>query len=552
MKLQRTLTLLRTATLTLAAAAATVALDAGPASAAAKRTHEDPTRGFKVTVEDWFEAIPPKLTADESYVVAAWYADQAKYASQLRPCLRMTWFATAKTGTVTPSGSGPRVEPEEEGPPRLEFPGQQKATCLDEVLDQYLGRYGPYYGAVGAAGERWSEAERVKTRSKVEAQVIEINVPSKRKKKKGESAPRWYLMAARLMLDRAGETIEVGFYATCEVDAAGKLAPVFLSAVKSFATLEEYSDSRNLAAGQELSDDPEEMRRQIHRSKVIEGWGAVDTEHYVVLYDQEVKKALAATIGEQIEAIRAQIYEKMFPPDKPITALSVVRVCKDPTQYFAYGGGGGSAGYWSPSDKELVFYDDGTKDSIRVLYHEAFHQYIHYSVGDFAPHSWFNEGHGDYFFGHDYKGGKFHLGEASWRKGTSKALKNRSDLPPLKEWLRWTQRQYYGGNTAKLTGLDNYALGWDFIYFLRTTRKKEYQGILDTYFQTLKACLTKARTWREDYEKALEEWRKDPSLPAPSPPTSDIGGPEEWLETALVAGFEGVDIDQLQKDWLND
>ena len=39
------------------------------------------------------------------------------------------------------------------------------------------------------------------------------------------------------------------------------------------------------------------------------------------------------------------------------------------------------------------------RDSLLVLYHEAFHQYIYYAVGEVAPHDWFNEGHGDYFSG---------------------------------------------------------------------------------------------------------------------------------------------------------
>jgi len=57
------------------------------------------------------------------------------------------------------------------------------------------------------------------------------------------------------------------------------------------------------------------------------------------------------------------------------------------------------------------------KDSLRVLYHEAFHQYIHYAVGDVAPHSWFNEGHGDYFAGHNYRGRKFKSDVFRWRTG---------------------------------------------------------------------------------------------------------------------------------------
>ena len=53
--------------------------------------------------------------------------------------------------------------------------------------------------------------------------------------------------------------------------------------------------------------------------------------------------------------------------------------------------------------------------TLAVLYHEAFHQYIYYSVGKVAPHSWFNEGHGDYYAGARYADKKFTIRPFAWR-----------------------------------------------------------------------------------------------------------------------------------------
>jgi hypothetical protein len=292
----------------------------------------------------------------------------------------------------------------------------------------------------------------------------------------------------------------------------------------------------------------------VKKKKVIAGWKYMDSpkKQYAMVYNGAVKDDLIKDIGEQIEGIRAQVYEKMFPPDKPITAVGVIRVCKDREEYMAYGGSGGSAGYWQWTQGELVFYKDSVNpnDALRVLYHEAFHQYIFYSVGALSPHSWFNEGHGDFFAGHNYKGaGRFELGEFAWRKDLAATLKRTKRTAPLKEWLHWDQSQYYGQNHANLDGGDNYALGWNFIYFLRTTKKPEYQGILDRYFNTLKGLVTKARA---DRKAARDKAKAAGQEPEPEIPEgyANMAYEARWCETALDEGFKGVDIDQLDKDWL--
>ena len=122
------------------------------------------------------------------------------------------------------------------------------------------------------------------------------------------------------------------------------------------------------------------------RSKLVRGWTADDTKNYIVIYDTKDRPLIRLICGE-LEAMRAE-YERLFPSVQPVKAVSAVRVCKDEAEYKQYGGPPRSGGYWNSDAGELVFFDyanvkgkanTGKANSRIVLYHEAFHQYIHYS-----------------------------------------------------------------------------------------------------------------------------------------------------------------------------
>ena len=78
----------------------------------------------------------------------------------------------------------------------------------------------------------------------------------------------------------------------------------------------------------------------------------------------------------------------------------------------------------------------------------------------------------------------------------------------------------------------------------------EYQGILDRYFRSLKGCVTRGREADEAWEKKVKD-AKDKGLPPPErDTTSDVGTEETWRRTANADAFNGVDWDQIEKDWL--
>ncbi|MHC4930821.1 MAG: gluzincin family metallopeptidase [Planctomycetota bacterium] len=420
----------------------------------------------------------------------------------------------------------------------------------------------------------------------------------------------------RMIIGAQVKTVEksdscYGIVYGCSVADEKNMLRTFKSSISRFRVLDpDVEDDEEEGVSDEdifvNSEEKPEAWRAARKRKLIPGWDAVDTKNYLIVFNRDVKKPLLKQIAKHIEAIREQIYEQLFPPAKEVTAISVVRVCKDRGEYHRYGGPPGSAGYWSRGDEELVFYQDKSnkKDSLRVLYHEAFHQYIHYAVGDVAPHSWFNEGHGDYFAGHNYVSRKFMAKPFRWRTGIISSAIGQKTYVPLSKFLKYTQGEYYAN-----AGLC-YAQGWSFVYFLREVERrkirkyKKYWGLLDRYFEGIKRNVKSVKEKgieglnqppeKPDSDKEPEEEVEDPGevtagteptgkpvglprLPGLEKPfpgehpeagageadgakaqtgeTRSVAGPQiNSVKTALDAAvddaFKGIDIEQLEKDWI--
>ncbi|MFT4539910.1 MAG: hypothetical protein ACI841_000157 [Planctomycetota bacterium] len=288
------------------------------------------------------------------------------------------------------------------------------------------------------------------------------------------------------------------------------------------------------------------------RDAVVGNWKVDDTDNYIFVYNTK-DEPLLRKLMRDIEQLREEYIERFPPVDPDFDAVSTVRICKDKTEYIAYGGSPRSAGYWNHKTEELVLYDavirvqgDRPDDSNTyiVLYHEAFHQYIHYSTGELPPHSWFNEGYGDFFSGAVIKNGRVRkIGVNPWRFAMIKAIVNgdtrfaqgRSYSNPWVPWsamIRYSQAEYYKYGAA------NYAQGWSMVYFLATARTvrdhDDWKKILTTYFQSLK----------ENYEAEL-------ALLPESPDESDREeAGANAREAAVGLAFRDVDLEELERAWL--
>ena len=279
------------------------------------------------------------------------------------------------------------------------------------------------------------------------------------------------------------------------------------------------------------------------RKKLVRGWKAEDTPRYIVIYDT-TDQPLVKKIVRDLELLNAE-YRKLFPPVAEIKAVSTVRVCKSRDEYLSYGGPEWSAGFWNWEVEELVLYDAERverhvridSDTFGTLYHEAFHQYIHYACGELPPHPWFNEGHGDFFSGATIKDGKVRGIDVLPTEASVIAWAiEKNQFVPWKEMIRFEQSQYY--DPAKIAIC--YSEGWSMIYFLRKSKKVEqrpgWSRILPTYFETLKTA----------YVEALA------ALP-------EAGGRESPIERAKAglkarnqaadAAFAGVDLAEIEAEW---
>lgn len=338
-----------------------------------------------------------------------------------------------------------------------------------------------------------------------------------------------------------------------------KYEGAFEQMARSFSRIEAEAAANVVAADAPLRDR-ERAKLQNQLSTLGGGWKLYETPNYFVV-TPHTDKAFVAELLDRLEAIRAQ-YEIDYPYEvakelraageaaqtglsaeqkrekemekkvaaemfggadpRELSRCSVVRILTDQASYMSYGGPGGSAGYWSPMARELVLYDDqaggGRNDTWIVLNHEAFHQYIFYLYGNISPHSWYNEGTGDYYSGLEYKNKRFTLKANQWRKGTiQEAVRQDKDVP-LEAFVRMTQPEYYGTNKFGATIGNNYAQGWSFIYFLRTG-KKQFQ-----------------KNWNPAWEEILPKYFRVLAM------SGD-------LDQAVVEAFQGVDFDALQKAW---
>ncbi|MCK6461059.1 MAG: hypothetical protein L6Q95_14340, partial [Planctomycetes bacterium] len=498
----------------------------GAGSAAAPITlgprYKDESNGFQIQVPEKWDQVPTKF--QEVALVGKW-SGKAKRGG-VTPALLVLRFLQPKEGTA----ETPR-EAAEQGVPGYESMMRFQQKNVWEYAENLM----------------WGEHEITEDDPsfKIGAKGLQAHVRIYRQKPgRGDPSDRRMQEVLFLLVVAEVRTIEpsdsvYGVIYGCAVADEENMMSTFKNSIRRFKILEpdeEDVDEEGGAASDanifvDSEAKPEEWRAA--RKKKLEGlkdWDALDTKNYLIVYNKEVKRPLLKKIAVHIEQIRADVYEKLFPPSKEVKAISVVRVCKDPEEYHRYGGPGGSAGYWSRGDEELVFYQDKSnkKDSLRVLYHEAFHQYIHYAVGDVAPHSWFNEGHGDYFAGHDCVGGKFIAKPFRWRTGIiANALAQKSYVP-LERFLKYTQGEYYAN-----PGLC-YAQGWSFIYFLREVERKKivkykkYWGLLDRYFEAIKKNV---KTVKEGGLEGLNEPppppEGDPTAPAPGEGDPVPGTPGE-------------------------
>ncbi|MBL8730975.1 MAG: hypothetical protein JNN13_01225 [Planctomycetes bacterium] len=339
---------------------------------------------------------------------------------------------------------------------------------------------------------------------------------------------------------------------------------IYIKSMQTFKVTEKVDDKVVQANNKDISKlEGEEKREALHASIAGNpGWYYIDTKYYVFL--SNANRQFVERLAKDIEAVREAVYIPTFKPRNEKIPLSPVRVFATQSEYHLFGGPGGSAGYFAPSKGELVLFEkfedqSATKsqsDCRSVMFHEGFHQYIHFAVGDVSPHSWFNEGHGDYFAGLQVSNGKVasRVEPFDWRVRFLKDhMQGGRDLIPLRSLLRYPQSEYYQNPGLK------YSQGWAVIYYLRqVTKDKAQREALETYFNYLADNVTAFRAKKKSEEG--DEDDKPRGEPVPGIPGLRVfdfenqAAVDRILSEAVDKAFATIDLEALDAElraWIN-
>ena len=274
-------------------------------------------------------------------------------------------------------------------------------------------------------------------------------------------------------------------------------------------------------------------RVELKMGSLCSDWNTLVSSRGNYIIEYATRPDFAKRAAEEMEQIQA-LYRHVLPTQKPIPPCRI-KIFDREEEFEAYSGAYGAAAYWSPMQEEIVGYRfEGDKlklDSkeeftiaeeknpeevtFKVLYHEGFHQYMHFYMGRarniYVP-SWLNEGMGDYFFGGDWNKGrnKFTIGLNDWRLKTIYNAVKKNEHVPLEKIFRYEQMDYY--SKASLC----YAEGWAINYFFQmgdVARKKGYNTIPMRMMEELKS----SGNWEKatdkvfgglDLKKMEEEWKQ--------------------------------------------
>jgi hypothetical protein len=507
--------------------AAAVAALAMVLPATAQSTHKDTRLGFSFKPPKGYAALAIQPT--DKRTVAKYQDEQTSYSGD---------GATNHVFSIRFHPSGSALDTGEEGEEgdgaEASSGGEARAPGSQGQLEEFVA---------SLIDERFSnyECTRNKTVKVDRIAGVELHFESE------DQPVGWY--CAALPVDDGLFTFE-GVALAQRFD---KVSGEFAGAFKSFKLIERKDDSAHQTELAQLDEQSRFLQEQI--DKLPPGWGHKRTPRYLFLFNAE--KDFVEDLATRIEVMRDQ-YEKDYPLNQPIEAISIVRVCGNIDDYHGYGGPQGTGGYWYYVARELVVFAHPPREfTLAVLNHEAFHQYIFYFYGQLSPHSWYNEGTGDYYAGAKLtKSNRITgFGDAPGGIGRMQGIKEGARLlaegkkasqgaaAPLKLLLKFHQSDYYGS-----AGYDPglcYAEGWAVVHFLREGKSLDpkWQRILPDYLKALlQAREEEAKEVMEKAIKAAEELEAGSGADLPH----DV---KEW--------YTKVDVEKVQdrayattfKDW---
>lgn len=250
-------------------------------------------------------------------------------------------------------------------------------------------------------------------------------------------------------------------------------------------------------------------KRVINEIKNLKDWWHVETKNYVIKSNlSSQNRALALLIQEDIEIMR-KAYTAFLPPSKEIDEVSVVTVFRSHKEYKQYipADYSWSGGLWMPDRKELVISPGyignkkvTNKEMLPTVYHEAFHQYIFYSLDYVSPPIWYNEGHSMLFetCKLDRSRKTVLIRENGPRMRVLESLINKKQIK-LKEVMMLSPKEFQQKEDLSR----NYTVSWALVYFFQKAghiyKNRNYAKVCDVILQEL----IKTGDWKKANQKGI-------------------------------------------------
>jgi hypothetical protein len=238
---------------------------------------------------------------------------------------------------------------------------------------------------------------------------------------------------------------------------------------------------------------PDHPSRTAARKSIanMKDWWFAETPEYIFL--SNIRSATGKNLVKELQGAMPVLrgaFAKLIPPFDTSTDVSVVRIFEEPQAYKQYVGKEieWSVGVWISMRRELVILSQGRnqEQTLEIIKHEGFHQYLFYAASMIENSMWFNEGHACFFEVADID-----------TKGRVEIPENRrvgSLLDNLDTVAGLIPKILHAGHAAFYSGTDqqrnmNYTTAWALVYFLRKGAPAEkltaYGGIIDTYLRKL-------------------------------------------------------------------
>jgi len=315
----------------------------------------------------------------------------------------------------------------------------------------------------------------------------------------------------------------------------------------------------------------QQLAKAAVEAKKAPGWRALTTpsKKFIIVTNCEKPQFIDEVI-KRLEGSRI-VFEIDYPPPPGFDAVSIVRICATEEEFQQYGNTPpGVAGWFSPESTELVLYDAVNTDrnmTYAVVVHESFHQYCHFLFDQAEAHRWFDEGHGDYYGGLEFKTSRpkitTRMPAGLNRLDVIREMVREGSYKPIKDHVNFDHRSW---QTQGPTNVSCYGQSWSIVYYLRQGAegnvprkvwKKEYADIIPNYVRVL------SEGYRAAFEELRDRRRKEAEAKGEDPAEVDLrvnrmqmflafgpGRQAEIWKAAMDAAWGAIDFDEFEKNWL--